>query len=182
MTAGLPGTGLGGVFYLLSAFLMPFVEVVNTLRGRSSLRRWRMVAQQFGILVGIVSAFWATGWALKASLKKLSGALVSVSPHLSQAAQGASNFFRLSPVFLSLGALATVIVFLSVANYLLDRRNTARSRLSMGPLGQAVSHGGFQFRRQPGNLRLKPLAASESRAFAQRDDHERQDGSFRGFP
>ena len=168
MTAGLPGTGIGGIFYLLSAFLMPFVEIVNTLRGRSSLRRWRVVAQQFGILLGIASAFWGTGWVLKASLKRLSTATASSLPHLSQAAQGASNFFRLSPLFVSLGALAAVIIFLSIANYLLDRKNAARSNLSTGPLGQAGSPSGFPFRRPRGNLRFDPVAASGWRAFARR--------------
>ena len=39
--AGLPGTGLGGLFYLLLAFWMPFAELPRTLRGRSSRARWR---------------------------------------------------------------------------------------------------------------------------------------------
>jgi hypothetical protein len=44
MNAGLPGTGIGGVFYLVSALFMPFFELFKTLRGESNLERWRDVA------------------------------------------------------------------------------------------------------------------------------------------
>jgi len=40
MTAGLPGFGLGGVFFIISALLAPFVELIMTARGRSSRARW----------------------------------------------------------------------------------------------------------------------------------------------
>ncbi len=122
MIAGVPGIGIGGVFYLVCAFFMPFIEIANTLRGRSSARRWRMVAQQFGILCCVVAAFWGTGWALKISLKKLSAVSGSFSPHLSHAALNASNFLTVRPILLSLGAIATVMAVLSVANYILDRK------------------------------------------------------------
>ena len=59
MNPGLPGVGIGGFFYLASALLMPFVEAVRTIRGRSSLARWRAVAHQVGqavLMVGAVGA------------------------------------------------------------------------------------------------------------------------------
>jgi len=61
MTAGLPGTGIGGVFYLLSALLMPFVELVKTLRGQSSWPRWVLVIRQFAMASGIVAGMWMLG-------------------------------------------------------------------------------------------------------------------------
>ncbi len=54
MNIGLPVTGLGGVFYLLCAILMPFYELVLTLRGRSSRARWLVVARQWAIGVAIL--------------------------------------------------------------------------------------------------------------------------------
>jgi hypothetical protein len=126
MTAGLPGVGIGGIFYLLCALFMPLIEIVNTLRGRSSIRRWRMVAQQFGTLCGIVGAFWGTGLALKALLRVLSAAVVSFSPHLSQAALRESNIFKVQPFFLSLGVLAVVIGVLSITNYFLNRKKAPK--------------------------------------------------------
>jgi len=54
--AGLPGTGLGGLFYILLAFWMPVAELHRTLQGRSSRARWRQVGAQFAIACGIVAA------------------------------------------------------------------------------------------------------------------------------
>ena len=59
-TAGIPGTGLGGLFYLLLAFWMPLAELSRTLRGRSSRERWRHVGTQFALACGIVAAVGGT--------------------------------------------------------------------------------------------------------------------------
>jgi hypothetical protein len=69
MTAGLPGTGIGGVFYLLSALVMPFSELAKTVRGRSSWSRWALVIRQFGMAVGIVTGMWLLGVLLGFLLK-----------------------------------------------------------------------------------------------------------------
>lgn len=62
MTAGLPGTGIGGIFYLLIAFLMPIHELVCLLRGRSSWSRWRLILLQLsnasGVLLSLAGAAW----------------------------------------------------------------------------------------------------------------------------
>lgn len=64
--AGLPGTGLGGLFYLLLAFWMPLAELPRTLRGQSSRTRWRRIGTQFGLACGIVAAVVATAAAYAA--------------------------------------------------------------------------------------------------------------------
>ncbi len=53
--AGLPGTGLGGLFYILLALAMPLVELYRTARGRSSVGRWREVGTQFALACGILA-------------------------------------------------------------------------------------------------------------------------------
>ena len=58
--AGLPGTGLGGLFYLLLAFWMPVAELVATVRGRSSLERWRLVGAQFALACAIAASVAAS--------------------------------------------------------------------------------------------------------------------------
>jgi hypothetical protein len=60
MNAGLPGTGLGGLFYVLLALWMPVAELYATLRGRSSVARWRLVLRQLLLACGIVLAVVAT--------------------------------------------------------------------------------------------------------------------------
>lgn len=54
--AGLPGTGLGGLFYVLLALWMPVAELYATLRGRSSRDRWRVVGTQFAMACAVVAS------------------------------------------------------------------------------------------------------------------------------
>jgi hypothetical protein len=56
MSAGLPGLGLGGLFFVLSALLAPLPELWRTLAGRSSMRAWRQVGRQFAIALAMVAA------------------------------------------------------------------------------------------------------------------------------
>ncbi len=62
MNAGLPGTGIGGLFYVVLALLMPVRELYLTARGRSSRERWRLALQQASIALGIVASLAVTGW------------------------------------------------------------------------------------------------------------------------
>ena len=57
MTAGLPGCGLGGLFFVLCALLAPRWEIVRTVRGRSSLEAWTQTMRQFGLALAMVAAF-----------------------------------------------------------------------------------------------------------------------------
>ena len=56
MSAGLPGLGLGGLFFVLSALLAPVVELGRTARGRSSAGAWRQVGRQFAIAIVMIVA------------------------------------------------------------------------------------------------------------------------------
>ena len=60
MFAGLPGIGLGTLFYVLMALGMPFVELIRVAQGTSSLARWKRIARQvlhaFGIILSIMIA------------------------------------------------------------------------------------------------------------------------------
>lgn len=46
MFAGLPGIGVGTLFYIITALWMPVREFGLLVRGRSSLARWRVVGTQ----------------------------------------------------------------------------------------------------------------------------------------
>jgi hypothetical protein len=56
MTAGLPGFALGGLFHLISALLAPFVELVRTVQGRTSRRRWLAALRQFVLAAAMFGA------------------------------------------------------------------------------------------------------------------------------
>lgn len=71
MTAGLPGTGIGSLFYVLLTVWMPFRELVAVAQGRSSWARWRFIAWQWGMLASIIVSiylFWdLLNWAYDAA-------------------------------------------------------------------------------------------------------------------
>lgn len=54
MIAGLPITGIGGIFYLLLALAMPFIELFRLCTGRSSLAAWRTIGLQLLIQTGVL--------------------------------------------------------------------------------------------------------------------------------
>jgi hypothetical protein len=63
MNPGLPGAGVGGLFYILSALWMPICELWRLRRGDAP-GQWPLVARQFAIAVGIVAAMTGVFWAL----------------------------------------------------------------------------------------------------------------------
>ena len=63
MNPGLPGTGIGGLFYILSALWMPVCEIWRWSQGNAT-GRWPLVAKQFAIAVGIVAATSGVFWAV----------------------------------------------------------------------------------------------------------------------
>lgn len=75
MTVGLPGAGVGGIFYLLSALSMPahaiIRQVLRTQRPgyyADDPPRWGLVWRQFATALGIIAGLWLTGWALASYL------------------------------------------------------------------------------------------------------------------
>lgn len=58
MFAGLPGTGIGGVFYLLLTLWMPVHEMYLTWHGRSSLERWKFIAGRWAIFGAVIGVIW----------------------------------------------------------------------------------------------------------------------------
>ena len=102
MTAGLPGTGIGGIFYLASALVMPFREVSRRLRGRPA-GDWRVVAAQLAIAGGILGAMWVTGRLLGLALaaaRPITRLGTSLPP---------GNVLRVASVALAFGTFAGVL-------------------------------------------------------------------------
>jgi hypothetical protein len=54
MFAGLPGIGVGTLFYILAALWMPVHEIGPLLRGTSSVARWRRIAMQWVYAISII--------------------------------------------------------------------------------------------------------------------------------
>lgn len=55
MSAGLPGFGLGGLFFVLSALAAPLLEVPRLLRGESPAGAWREIARNVVLSLLIIA-------------------------------------------------------------------------------------------------------------------------------
>lgn len=62
---GIPGTGLGGIFYGLLILWMSMRELVLTVRRQTSHARWRRIGWFSTLLGAIVVVFWLEAWLLK---------------------------------------------------------------------------------------------------------------------
>ena len=71
MNVGLPGTGLGSLFYLCLVLYMPFRELYFLARGRSSVERWKMVGFQWCIFSAIICVMWLEGMIFTGSINWL---------------------------------------------------------------------------------------------------------------
>jgi hypothetical protein len=62
MKVGLPGVGIGGVYYILLVAWMPIRELWLAWHGRSSARRWRLIAFQTALAAAIVAGLAMEWW------------------------------------------------------------------------------------------------------------------------
>lgn len=113
MTAGLPGIGIGGIFYLLCAFLMPVVEFLNFLRGKGNLKRWQTALVQFGFSCAILGSFWLTGIVVERSILWVNARLgIPADPFHN------TPLFRVQNIWLSIILLLSVLFGIHVINFL----------------------------------------------------------------
>jgi len=68
MAAGLPGVGIGGLFYLVSAVALPLRSVWRRVRGVPDSLTTRELAWHLLIAAGIVAGIWVAGWILAFAL------------------------------------------------------------------------------------------------------------------
>lgn len=124
MNAGLPGTGIGGLFYIATALWMPVHRVFS--RGSRNGRGWRRIGKQLGIALGILIALGATGWLLGVML---SLPLRDASPGGGAAAAHAARIFHLVALVGTIGILGVVLLSVELAGVVVRgrTRNLTRS-------------------------------------------------------
>jgi hypothetical protein len=101
VSAGIPGLGLGGLFFVLLALLAPFVELIRTMRGGSSVAAWRAVGRQFALALTMVAAVELT--------LRLLYALADASGLAAPLSDGSPTVLALRPIGITLGLLACVL-------------------------------------------------------------------------
>ncbi len=101
MNPGVPGTGIGGLFYILSALWMPICEVWRRQQGDAP-RPWPLVARQFAIAVGVVAAMTGVFWALDTFMLDQVAARAAGKVHV-------ISSLRVSALLVTSGVLVTVL-------------------------------------------------------------------------
>ena len=135
MSVGLPGSGIGGIFYLVSALYMPFDRAFRAIKGEGEGEgegvvaqqrrqlRVRLATRQTLLALGIVAALFVTGVALE----HLIVALQTHAPSADGLAGGARNaasvphFFREASFALTFGTLALVLFSVQVMRLVFRR-------------------------------------------------------------
>ena len=120
MTPGVPGAGIGGLFYLASTLLLPFRSLARRLRGQPDSLTARQAMYTLAIAGGVIAALVATGWVL---------ALLVPAEVLRVASAGsgsvrARTVLPVATFATAVGTLLTVLAAVEIARYAQARRQT----------------------------------------------------------
>ena len=133
MFAGLPGIGVGTLFYVLVALWMPFREMPRLFAGKSSLAQWQLIARQLFYASGIVATVMFAERLLLWILGQSKVAPFSPAAFLHQElGVRAGDSLLAAPIIASLILLAGVLLFVEVMRLVV--KHTARDERQRQPL------------------------------------------------
>jgi hypothetical protein len=119
MNPGLPGLGIGGLFYLVSALLMPVWALVRSVRGEPA--RWGLAWRQAAMAAAILTSMALTFLALDTLLGPS-----EVANSFGNAVAAAAGGRRISIMVMSLAVLATVLTSVHLLRLVVKRQRPAR--------------------------------------------------------
>ncbi len=119
MTAGVPGTGIGGLFYLVAALLLPLRGLILRIRGARV--PWPTLFRQMRLAVGVFLGIWATGWLLGFIVGPVAET-VRMAGRVDLVSRGFRSVVRWSALLAGLGALAVVLLSVEVARLVVRKR------------------------------------------------------------
>ena len=115
---GLPGSGLGGVFYALLIVWMFIREVWLLVIGKSSARQWVKIRYFVALLTGMLLVLWGEVLILQYFMKTLSPLNVSDA-----SASGAYNVLVPALTLIPFVMLGVLVFVLKVVRVILVKKN-----------------------------------------------------------
>ena len=115
---GLPGSGLGGVFYALLIVWMFIREVWLLVIGKSSARRWVKIRYFVALLTGMLLVLWGEVLILQYFMKTLLPLNVSDA-----SASGAYNVLLPALTLIPFVMLGVLVFVLKVVRVILIKKN-----------------------------------------------------------
>jgi tetratricopeptide (TPR) repeat protein len=135
VTPGIPGTGIGGLFYMLSAAALPLREGYRRMWKGGAAARWRVIGLQQLLAAGILGGMWTTGWLLGVLFGTARIHIVSGPATVSH------NVWRTATFALSLATLIAVVCTVELMGLWVRQRARRAARLEAGtqptPIEQA---------------------------------------------
>lgn len=135
MIAGLPGTGLGGIFYLIAAVWVIVREGVRIIGGASERAGWRALARLALMTTCILLVLWGTYWILG----KVLGLPVETSGVSVEFANSTTSQTRvLPPIFVAtlpiqLATIAALLASVEGLHWIVKHHSGAKTTLSEQP-------------------------------------------------
>ena len=122
MTAGVPGTGIGGLFYLTAALALPLRAAV--LRTRGIRVAWPTIFRQLRLAIGVSLSLWAMGWFVGFALGPVAATAHPIAPPGAPVQAQYQNFLRWAALFVGYLTLVIVLVAVQVARFVVRPRAT----------------------------------------------------------
>jgi hypothetical protein len=109
MVAGLPGTGIGGMYYLILSIWMPVHGLFRKAKGDFPYSKKGIIKPQLFLTVLVIAAMWVTGWLLGLLLAILLPGSTAVATNIGSFAV-ARNVIRVTPLIITLVTLTLVYI------------------------------------------------------------------------
>ena len=143
MFAGLPGVGVGTLFYVLMALWMPVRELPRLFSGTSSVAQWKLIGLQLfyasGIIVTVMMAERLLLWMIGESPQPFSPAAVL---HSEIGARAANTSMLAAPIMASLLLLAAVLLSVELLRVIVGlRRSRSTELVDTIPVGDTERRG-----------------------------------------
>lgn len=134
MNVGLPGAGIGGIFYLLCALATPVKEVFFTLTKPTHKFQYRLVTMQLSIVAGIVSGVII--------VYKLANNVFGFDLSLSVRTESISMiFYSLLPVLITFGLLLVILTLVQLAAFFSSLNNKILKNTSVPQITSEKGEG-----------------------------------------
>ena len=128
MFAGLPGIGVGTLFYILMAFWMPLRELPRLVQGKSSLSAWALILRQLFHAAGIFVTVMIAERVVLSLLDRDNAHPVSPSQLIyGELSTRAGGSLLAAPITASLLLLGGVLLTVEALRLVAEKRDSERS-------------------------------------------------------
>jgi hypothetical protein len=125
MFAGLPGIGVGTLFYIVMTLCMPVIEIRRVVQGTSSLARWQQIIRQWCFSAAIILSIMVAERVLMVIFNGDSPRSLSPARLLNhELSTHAPQSILAAPITASLVLLAAVLVIIEIMRMVQNIRHS----------------------------------------------------------